>query len=96
MYARITRFRIKPANLDAAAAKVEELKPRILALPGMQRFINVGNESGDGYVISIVDEQAVSNPGTEQIQAIWAEMGQFLDGAPEAPEVFRVIADWGK
>ncbi len=94
MYARITRFRIKPESLDAAAQEVERLKPQILALPGMQHFINVANDDGEGYVISIVGEEALSDPGTEQVQAIWADMAQHLAGPPDAPMICKVIADW--
>ena len=96
MYARITQFRMKPEDVDAATSNLEEMKPRILALPGMQHFIHVANEEGNGYVISLIDSEAVSNPGNEQIKAIWSDFSQHLAAPPEAPVTFRVIANWEK
>ena len=96
MFARITQFRMKPEEMDAATSKIEELKPRILALPGMQHFIQVVNEDGNGYVISLIDSEAVSNPGDEQIREIWSSFSQYLAAPPEAPMTYRVISDWEK
>ena len=94
MYARITAFRMKPDQVDAATSKLEELKPRILGLPGMRNFSLVAGDDGSGYVISLVDDEAASNPGTEQIKAIWSEMSQHLAAPPEAATNYRVIANW--
>ncbi len=47
MFARITRYRMKPESVESAKAKLIELKPQIMSLPGMKNFINVMNESND-------------------------------------------------
>ncbi len=94
MYARITRFRIKPDAREAAARTLEELKPRILAQPGMQHFINVMNVDGDGYVIALTDNETVSEAGSEQIRAIWSTFSEHLAAPPEAPATYEVLADW--
>jgi len=94
VYARITAFRMKPEEMDAATSKVEALKPRILALPGMQHFSLVAGDDGNGYVISLIDDEAVANPGSEQIKGIWSEMSQHLAAPPAAPVVCKVLADW--
>jgi len=94
VHARITQFRIKSDARDAATAKLEELKPQILALPGMQRFIQVVGEDGNGYVISLIDDEAVSTPGSEQIKAIWSEFGEHLVAPPEPPVTYSVLANW--
>ena len=94
MHARITPFQMKAESMDAATRTLEDLKSRILALPGMQSFTLVAGDDGSGYVISLIDDEAVSNPGTDQIKAIWSEFGQHLAAPPEAPTVCKVIANW--
>ncbi len=51
MFARITRFKMKPGSRDAATEKMEELKSRIMGMPGMVSFTNVMNEDGSGVVV---------------------------------------------
>ncbi len=94
MHARITQFRIKPESVAVATAKLQEMKPRIAALPGMQHFIHVANDDGNGYVISLIDDDAVANPPTEQIQAIWSEFSEHLAAPPEPPMTYRVLANF--
>ena len=94
MYARITAFRIKPEAVEVATAKLEEMKPAIAALPGLQHFIHVVNDDGNGYVISLIDDATAANPPTEKIQAIWAQFGEYLAAPPEAPMTYRVLANF--
>ena len=94
MHARITAFRIKPEEMDAATRKVEGLQERILDLPGMRQFVLVAGDDGAGYVISMIDDEAVANPGSEQIKAIWSEMSQHMAAPPEAPTNYRIIANF--
>ena len=94
MHARITAFRIKPEEREAALGKVEQMKPRILGLPGMQHFILVADSDGNGYVISLIDSEAVSAPGNDQIKAIWSEILPHLAAPPEAPRTCEVLAEF--
>lgn len=90
MFARVTRYRMKPEAVEAAVQKVKSMKPQIMALPGMINFINVINDDGNGYVISVVDSEETSNANQDKVQAIWA---QFADDLAEAPvaEGYSVI-----
>lgn len=94
MYARITRFQIKPAELDAADGMLQSMKASILALPGMEHFTLAVGDDGDGYVISLVESQETSEQEQEQIRAIWAQMTPYLEGPPEAPTLRKVLANW--
>jgi hypothetical protein len=35
MFARVTKYRMKPECIEAAKAKLHELKPQIMGMPGM-------------------------------------------------------------
>ena len=93
MYARITNYKMKPESIDAAMALLEQLKPQILALPGMVRFINAHDETGAGYVISLVDSKETADANADAVQAIWANFADHLESIP-SPQGSGVIADW--
>ena len=81
---------MKPECVDAATALVEKLKPEIMALPGLQQFIDVCNEDGNGYVVSLVDSKENSDANQAQVQAIWASFADYLAEMP-TPEGYDVL-----
>ena len=93
MFARVTQFKMKPGSKDAATALMNTLKGQIMGLPGMIHFINVMNEDGSGYVISVVESEETSNANAEKVQALWAAFAEHLEGPP-SPQGFDVIANW--
>ncbi len=93
MFARVTQFKMKPGSRDAATALMNALKGQIMGLPGMIHFINVMNEDGSGYVISVVESEETSNANMEKVQALWANFAEHLEGPP-SPQGFDVIANW--
>ncbi|MDU8942643.1 hypothetical protein [Ovoidimarina sediminis] len=93
MYARVTKYKMKPGAMDGATAMNEQLKPKIMGLPGMIQFLNVGNDDGTGYVISIVESQEISEANADKVKALWAEMGAFLE-EPPVPEGYDVRFNW--
>ena len=90
MFARISRYRMKPESVDAAMALLNELKPQIMSLPGMLNFINVINEDGSGYVVSVVESEEISNANQDKVQAIWARFADHL-AEPPVIEGFNVL-----
>ena len=54
MFARVTKYKMHAESRDEAITIMENLKSEILALKGIQQFINAGNEDGSGYIISII------------------------------------------
>jgi hypothetical protein len=90
MFARVTKYRMKPESMDDSIALLNELKPQIMALPGMIQFINVANDDGNGYVISIVESKEISDANQEKVAAIWSRFGDYLAAAPE-PAGYNVL-----
>ena len=93
MYARITPYKMKAGTRDTATALLQSLKDQIMALEGMRHFINVMNEDGAGYVVSLVESQAASDANAERVKAIWANFADHLETMP-VPQGYDVIADW--
>lgn len=93
MYARVTKYRLKPGHIEAATALAESMKPDIMALPGIQQFLNVVNDDGAGYVIALVSSEAEAQGSLPRVKEIWGRMGEHLAGMP-TPEGFDVVAHW--
>ena len=93
MHARVTPYKMKEGTRDAAVALMEELKPQILAMPGMLHFINVMNEDGSGYVVALVESREVSEANMERTKAMWGKFSDFLEAIPD-PAGYDVMANW--
>lgn len=93
MYARITPFKMKPGSKEDAVKIMNRVKADILGLPGMKHFINVMNDDGKGYVISLTELSETPPDLQEKINAIWANFSDHLESAP-TPESYGVLADW--
>lgn len=93
MFARITNYKMKADSLPAALALMEQLKPQILGMPGMVRFINVHDDTGAGCVVSLVETKEASDANQEAVKAMWSNFAEFLE-EPPVPQGFGVVADW--
>ena len=93
MYARITRYKMKPGSRDAASAILDGLKDQILQVPGISQFINVMDDSGAGYVVSLTELAETPPDVAEKIKAIWGAFSEYVEDV-QSPESFEVFADW--
>ena len=93
MFARVTSYKMKTDRIADATALMEKLKPQILAMPGVIRFINALDETGAGYVVSMVESKEISDQNQDAVQAMWANFAEFLE-EPPVPQGYGVIADW--
>ena len=93
MFARITHYQVKPESVKKAKELTETLKPKIMALPGMKSFINMVDDDGNGYVVSLVESREISEGNAQAVQALWANFQDHLVAPPTA-EGFDVFAHW--
>lgn len=93
MFARVTQYKMKPGSREAATDLLESLRGQIMAMNGMKSFINVMNEDGSGYVISVVDSEETSNANAPKVAELWGAFAEHLEGPP-VPGGFDVIAHW--
>ena len=93
MFARVTHYKMKPDSVPEAMAKLDQMKPQIMALPGMVQFVNTVNDDGTGCVVSIVESREISDANAGAVQQIWAAFADYLMEAP-VPEGFEVTANW--
>lgn len=93
MFSRITHYKMKAGTRDAAMALMEQLQPQIMGMPGIHEFINVMNEDGSGYVISITESQASSDANSDKVRELWGAFSEHLEAVP-TPQGFDVIANW--
>lgn len=93
MYARITPYKLKPGSREAATRIVHELKPKIMALEGMSRFINVIDQDNRGYVVALTTEPEMTPEVQERVRALWGALGEHLEAMPVATNC-EVVVDW--
>lgn len=95
MYARITPFKMKAGSKQEAIKIMDRVKADIMGLPGMKHFINVMDDTGKGYVVSLTELAETPPDIQEKINAIWANFADHLESRP-TPESYGVLADWKK
>ena len=93
MFARVTNYQMKPGSRDAATVILNSLKSQVMGKPGMHNFINVANEDGSGYVISVVESEATSNSNAPKVAELWGAFAEHMEAAPETLG-FDVVANW--
>lgn len=93
MFARVTQYKMKPGSMDATTEIMNSLKSQIMGMPGMHEFINVANEDGSGYVISLVESEATSNANASKVAELWGAFSDYMEAAPKAAG-FGVLANW--
>ena len=93
MYARITQYKMKPGSREATLPIMESLKDQIMQLPGMVQFINVMDDNGAGYVVSLSELAETPPEAAEKIKSIWGAFADFVEDVQEAA-TFEVAANW--
>ncbi|KUF12503.1 hypothetical protein [Pseudoponticoccus marisrubri] len=93
MYARITPFKMKQGSRDEAMKIMESVKSQILGLDGIQHFICTMDDSGSGYVVSLVTNKEMSDGNAARVKEIWANFSDLLE-APPVPGGYEILADW--
>jgi hypothetical protein len=93
MFARITPFKMKQGSRDEAMKIMEKVKSQILGLDGIQHFVCVMDDSGSGYVVSLVSSKEASDGNSARVKEIWANFSSLLE-EPPVPGAYEVLADW--
>ena len=84
MYTRITTYRMNPDNYDAATALAEELKPEIMAIPGIRYWFSTSNEHGECAVIAVYDSREEAEEAFLIASALFAQFADLMDSRPQA------------
>ncbi len=93
MFARITPFKMKQGSRDEAMKIMESVKSQILGLDGIQHFVCAMDDSGSGYVVSLVSSKEASDGNAARVKDIWANFSGLLE-QPPVPGAYEVLADW--
>ncbi len=86
MYARITTFRSNPDRYEEAMELAEELKPEIMAIPGIKFWFDAANDDGECAVIAIYDSKESADTAMPAAREIFARFGEFMESAPQPQE----------
>lgn len=93
MFVRVTPYKMKPGSIDAGKALLEQLRPQIMAMPGLVQFVNSVNEDGSGCVVAMIESREIAEANAEKVMAIWAQFAEHLEAVP-TPQGYDVFANW--
>ena len=91
MYARITTYQCDPARLDEMTAKLDEIKAQVKAISGVIDAYSAWRADGNGVTTAIYESQAAAEAAATQVQAVWANLADFLIGVPKAETYENVV-----
>lgn len=91
MYARLTRYKIKPGHIDEARALVNEMGSAGIDSAGVFQLINLGGDDGSGMLIAIYQSKEDAGRVSERIKQAWDQIMHLLEKPPE-PEEFDVVS----
>lgn len=90
MYARVTTFQCDPSRLEELAAVIDEVRPRIKALPGVVDVYGMWRSDGHGVVTGIYRSERAALAAAPQVLEIWGGLAEFLAGLPRT-EVYDYV-----
>jgi len=82
MYARVTTFKVDPARVAELAKKIEEMRPRVGALPGLAHAYAAWRADGEGIVVAVYEHKTSADRAVARMQALWGEFAGLLGGVP--------------
>ena len=92
MYAQVTRFQIKPGQLEAAKQVRDEVDTMIRAVPGIRQHLTLLGEDSVGLIIAIREGGEPSDETKARIAEIWDRFAGFVEAEPQR-EQFEVFRD---
>jgi len=91
MFARLTTAKCDPDRLEEMVAMIEEIRPRVRAIPGIIDVYSVWRGDGHCLVTSIYESQGAAEAALEQVQQVWASMAHLLV-VPPKPQSYEHVA----
>lgn len=82
MYARVTTFKVDPTRIAELGEKVEEMRPRVRALPGLAHAYAAWRADGQGMVVALYEDKPSADRAVARMQALWGEFAGLLSGVP--------------
>jgi quinol monooxygenase YgiN len=82
MYARVTTFKVDPARLAELGKKVEDMRPRVRALPGLAHAYTAWRADGQGIVVALYEDKMSADRAVARMQALWGELAALVGGVP--------------
>ncbi|SHE71332.1 hypothetical protein SAMN04487965_0489 [Microbulbifer donghaiensis] len=90
MYARITTYKVKPADYETIDKRIEVLTPEIMSIPGLKQWISCGDENGERVIIGIYKSKEDAEQATSKVKELFAKFEEFYDVAP-TPHGYEVL-----
>lgn len=75
---------------DDALALAEELKPEIMAIPGIKYWFDTGNDDGNCAVIAIYESEEAAEAAKGTASTLFARFAEYMETEPQ-PQGYKVL-----
>ncbi len=85
MFARISRFKVKPGQLNNLIAYRNSREPELKKLKGLRHIIGLASKDDEYLVIALYESQAHAEDETTLtfVGDFWFRMSAFTEGRPD-------------
>ncbi len=85
MFARISRFKVKPGQLNDLIAYRNSREPELKKLKGLRHIIGLASEDDEYLVIALYESQAHAEDETTltSVGDFWFKMSALTEGRPD-------------
>ena len=85
MFARISRFKVKPGQLNDLIAYRNSREPELKKLKGLRQIIGLASKDAEHLVIAVYESEAHAEDETtlNTVSDFWFRMSAFIEGKPD-------------
>ena len=92
MFVRTTRFTVKQSSMGQFREIAEGTRQRVSEMDGLLHSYSCVDDSGQGLLVGIWEDEAKAKAGAAQVKAVWGSIAAHLEGEPQFTEYRTVIA----
>ena len=95
MFARVSRFKLRPGAREDATRMMEGMEEKIMALRGMVSFTAMVNSDREGLITVVAESELVWTTNAAQTAHLWSNFAQYLEAIPTHTN-YDTVANWSK
>lgn len=94
MFARVSKFRMRPGLEAQIAPMLEFARSRLASIAGLNCSYTMWDDDGNTITFAIYDSEAAAAAAATKVREIWSGLAPFLEEPPEVTwytDVHRLV-----
>ena len=85
MHARVTRYQVKPDQVDEADRLLEQIRPDVMKIPGLREYLSLRSEDGTKRIaITVYESQQHAQNAIPRALKLWSRLTEVMAITPES------------